>query len=374
MCGAGFTLAKWSVANGALWGLRSLAGTNPNFRPVCAFRFRAPFRAIPGHGGRADSFIRKSAERNRRVRGGNVSGQSASGLQCFKVYANRMISYSAFRWSKTAYALSLLCGATAIALPAQTFTTLVSFDGTNGAYSYASVVQGLDGSLYGTTKGDGVNGNYGTVFKITPSGVLTTLYSFCSQSGCRDGAFPQAGLVQATNGDLYGTASGGGEGDDDGGTVFKITPSGTLTTLYSFCSQAGCTDGAHPFAGLVPATNGDLYGTTYQGGCNGGCGTIFKITLSGTLTTLHSFDGTDGLKLSPSETPGLSLKAHKPAVPQVPVLGPLQKLEPSSQLRPEPSALLHLTRRQPFASSPRPLFRQIAERACLDLQRLHLAQ
>ena len=86
---------------------------------------------------------------------------------------------------------------------------------------------------------------YGTVFKITPSGTLTTLYSFCSQSGCTDGHSPYAGLVQATNGDFYGTTLYGGA-NPYCGTVFKITPSGTLTTLYSFCSQSGCTDGANP--------------------------------------------------------------------------------------------------------------------------------
>ena len=149
--------------------------------------------------------------------------------------------------------------------------------------------------MYGTTFAGGVstkpcsnvaNVGCGTVFRITPSGALTTLYSFCSQSGCTDGANPQVGLVQATDGNFYGTTNG---------TVFKITPSGTLTTLYSFCSQTGCTDGVYPYAGLVQATDGDFYGTTFGGGVNGtdcgsgGCGTVFKITPSGTLTTLYSF-------------------------------------------------------------------------------------
>ena len=100
----------------------------------------------------------------------------------------------------------------------------------------------------------------GTVFKITPSGTLTTLHSFDGT----DGANPYAGLVQATDGNFYGTTSSGGANGD--GTVFKITPSGTLTTLYSFCSQSGCTDGANPDAGLVQATNGNFYGTTLDGG------------------------------------------------------------------------------------------------------------
>jgi uncharacterized repeat protein (TIGR03803 family) len=127
--------------------------------------------------------------------------------------------------------------------------------------------------LYGTTVGGGAHAR-GTVFKITPSGTLTTLYSFCSQSGCTDGGHPLAGLVQATDGNLYGTTAG--IGDVGAGTVFKVTPGGTLTTLYSFCSQSGCTDGDDPTAGLFQATNGNFYGTTYSGG-GAADGTVFSL-------------------------------------------------------------------------------------------------
>ena len=190
---------------------------------------------------------------------------------------------------------------------AQTFTTLHSFSGADGATPWgAALVQAANGNLYGTTYVGGAN-NVGTVFKITPSGTLTTLYNFCSQSQCTDGAYPAAELVQATNGNLYGTTSAGGAAATIGycggggcGTVFKITPSGTLTTLYSFCTQIPCTDGSAPFAGLVQATNGILYGTTYNGGNTGGspncspfngagCGTVFKITPSGTFSTVYRF-------------------------------------------------------------------------------------
>jgi uncharacterized repeat protein (TIGR03803 family) len=180
-------------------------------------------------------------------------------------------------WGKRAYAVLVLCATTAMALSAQTFTTLHSFDLTDGAYVVAGLVQATNGDLYGTTGSGGTNGS-GTVFKITPNGTLTTLYSFCSQSNCTDGAGPNQ-MIQATNGDFYGTASSGGA--NGSGTIFKITPSGTLTTLYSFCSQSGCLDGSGPYAGLVQATNGDLYGTTTGGGANpfGGlfAGTVFKI-------------------------------------------------------------------------------------------------
>jgi len=196
-------------------------------------------------------------------------------------------------------------------------TVVRSFDGTDGAYP-TGLVLATDGNFYGTTVGGGVNlgcPNYGpgcgTVFKITPAGKLTTLYSFCSQGGknCTDGAAPFAGLVQGTEGDLYGTTFGGGTGSacQGCGTVFKITPAGKLTTLYSFCSEGGanCTDGAWPYPGaLSQSSNGIFYGTTSGGGTYG-AGTIFKITAAGKLTTLYSFcpetNCTDG------ENPGAPL-------------------------------------------------------------------
>jgi uncharacterized repeat protein (TIGR03803 family) len=177
---------------------------------------------------------------------------------------------------------------TAVSLPAQTFKSLASFDFTDGAGPQAGLVQATNGDLYGTTGGGGLNSS-GTIFKMTPRGVLTTVYNFCSLANCADGSNPLAGLVQATNGYLYGTTQQGGMYGS--GTVFKITPSGSLTTLYSFCSP-GCTDGANPSAGLIQASNGDLYGTTAGGGSGigaGGSGTIFKITPSGTLTTVYRF-------------------------------------------------------------------------------------
>ena len=194
--------------------------------------------------------------------------------------------------------------------PSGTLTTLYSFcaqtNCADGEGPRAALVQVTKGDFYGTTEYGGINGpcalassapGCGTVFKITPSGTLTMLYSFCAQSGCSDGQSPN-GLVQDTNGNLYGTTGAGGAGAaPDSGTIFKITPGGTLTTLYTFCSQSGCPDGRYPSGVLVQATSGDLFGTTEMGGhsnlCNprerDGCGTIFKITLSGALTTLHSF-------------------------------------------------------------------------------------
>jgi uncharacterized repeat protein (TIGR03803 family) len=260
-------------------------------------------------------------------------------------------------WGNRGCGVIVLLAATTIALPAQTFTTLHSFDGTDGRDPLAGLVQATNGDFYGTTSEGGALGacpltyGCGTVFKITASGKLTTLYSFCSQSGCADGSSPLAGLVQATNGDLYGTTSGGGaysfgtvfkmtpsgmlttihgfdmtdganpvgliqatNGDFYGttsqgggnsndfycegngcGAAFKITPSGTLTKLYSFCSQTNCRDGSWPSAGLAQATNGDFYGTTSNGGASAPDGTVFTITPSGMLTTLYSFYGAGGV-------------------------------------------------------------------------------
>jgi uncharacterized repeat protein (TIGR03803 family) len=183
----------------------------------------------------------------------------------------------------------------------------------DGQEPFAGLVQASDGNLYGTTLSAGANGNGGTVFEITPSGVLTTLYSFCGQTAknssgvftCLDGSEPKfAGLIQASDGNFYGTTSGYsdyGSSANGYGTVFKVTPAGTLTTLHSFCSQPGttssgattCLDGATPEAGLIEADDGNFYGTTSGGGANG-YGTVFKITSSGALTILYSFCSQQG--------------------------------------------------------------------------------
>jgi len=171
-------------------------------------------------------------------------------------------------------------------------TTLASFGNTNGrdASAAPSFVQGTNGKFYGTTAAGGVS-DEGTVFEMSPAGKLVTLYSFCSQPGCSDGTGPNGGLIQATNGNLYGTTELGGT--NNFGTVFEITPAGKLTTLYRFCSLSGCPDGAYPEAGLLQAADGSFYGTTELGGAYGN-GTVYKITTAGVLTTLASFDGANG--------------------------------------------------------------------------------
>lgn len=201
---------------------------------------------------------------------------------------------------KTVLFLCVLCALGAIASSAQTFKSLVNFDRTNGAYPYyGSLAQGLDGNFYGTTEQGGLDDG-GTIFKITPAGKLTTLHSFCTEPYCAAGYRPVAGLVQASNGNFYGTTPEGGVHAGGGvGTVFVITPGRTLTTLYSFCAEKNCLDGYQPYAGLIQASNGNFYGTTEYGGAgtacgSPGCGTVFEITPAGKLTTLHSFNGSDG--------------------------------------------------------------------------------
>jgi uncharacterized repeat protein (TIGR03803 family) len=189
--------------------------------------------------------------------------------------------------------------------PTGTLTTLYSFcsqrNCPDGASPYAGLVQGSDGNFYGTTAYGGIlnedcGGTCGTVFQITPSGALITLYNFCSQPNCADGYAPFSGLIQASDGNFYGETGGYGEG---GGTVFKITPTGTLTTLYNSCSQPNCADGSNPGGGLVQASDGNFYGTTAFGGANNQ-GTVFKITPSGTLTTLYSLSGSPNNGAGPS--------------------------------------------------------------------------
>jgi uncharacterized repeat protein (TIGR03803 family) len=154
-----------------------------------------------------------------------------------------------------------------------------------------TLIQAADGKFYGVA-GNGGKNKGGTIFTMTQDGTVSTLYSFCSQANCADGNGP-IDLIQAVDGNLYGATYFGGSGG--AGTVFKITPGGTLTTLYSFCSQANCADGSSP-NGVIQATDGNLYGTTANGGTTSChfCGTIFEITPLGALTTLHSFDRTDG--------------------------------------------------------------------------------
>jgi uncharacterized repeat protein (TIGR03803 family) len=190
----------------------------------------------------------------------------------------------------------LVFGALLGAAWAQTETVLYSFcaqaNCADGANPVAGLVFDQNGNLYGTTVTGGAY-EQGVVFKLTPKGRETVLYSFCAQSNCTDGAAPSAGLVFDQDGNLYGTTDSGGA--HGGGTVFKLTPKGKETVLYSFCAQTNCADGLGPWAGLVFDNKRNLYGTTYQGGANNGCGfgvgcgVVFKVTPEGKETVLYNF-------------------------------------------------------------------------------------
>jgi uncharacterized repeat protein (TIGR03803 family) len=182
---------------------------------------------------------------------------------------------------RSACAVFLLCAASAIASPAQTFTTLFNFDGSNGA-NPNSLVQGADGRLWGTTITGGTK-NCGTAFKVTPAGAFTKVFTF----SCTNGKEP-SGLTLGTDRNFYGATGGGGANGN--GTVFKLNPGGGVTVLFSF----DYSDGAAPAGSLAEGADGNFYGATYGGGSQAGYGTVFKITPAGTLTTLYVFDFTHG--------------------------------------------------------------------------------
>jgi uncharacterized repeat protein (TIGR03803 family) len=223
----------------------------------------------------------------------------------------------------------------------QTLKTLVDFNGSNGSGANAPLVDDADGNFYGTTAAGGAH-NLGTVFRVTTNGELRLLHSFCKSAHCADGEEPAAGLVRGNDKNFYGITAGGGAWG--WGTIFRVTPSGKLTVLhsfdssggaypygrllraadgnfygttsaggrhgygtafklagngevrvlYDFCSKPQCADGSTPVAGLVQGRDRDFYGTTLQGGlangdCGFTCGTIFKLSSAGKLTTLYKF-------------------------------------------------------------------------------------
>lgn len=173
-------------------------------------------------------------------------------------------------------------------------TTLHSFSGSPDGYGpLAGLLKDSDGNLYGTTANGGLY-NFGTIFEVSKAGIETVLYSFSGYPA--DGANPAASLVRDAAGNLFGTTQYGGpgpcqnNGDTEGcGTVFKLSNNGVETVLHSFGSEI--TDGQMPIARLLLDSAGNLYGTTYSGGTQG-MGTVFKVTPSGTETVLYSFAGT----------------------------------------------------------------------------------
>ena len=181
--------------------------------------------------------------------------------------------------------------------PAGVLTTLVNFTGTTGSFLGSSPRSALtlaaDGSFYGTTATGGAGG-FGTIFKVTPAGVLTTLVQFTGTTGAYPGSTPIGALVQGTDGSLYGSTSLGGV--NNLGTAFKVTTTATFTSLTSFTGASGSVLGTNPKGALVQMPDGNFYGTTQSGGVNN-LGTVFSITPAGALTTLVNFTGSTGAAL-----------------------------------------------------------------------------
>jgi len=176
--------------------------------------------------------------------------------------------------------------------PSGDLTTIYSF-GFSGSDVVAPLVLGTDGNFYGTASKGGAHG-YGSVFKATITGQVTYIYNFDGTNG----GYPIAPLIQATDGNFYGTTTIGGDHDD--GVVFKLTPAGQITVLHSFNG----TDGKTPYAGLVQANDGNFYGAAYEGGTSG-YGTLYKIKPQGAFSVLYNFDG-----MGTGDYPEVTLTQH----------------------------------------------------------------
>jgi len=171
--------------------------------------------------------------------------------------------------------------------PAGALSVLYNFASVSGDgyYPYGGLTLGSDGNFYGTTYGGGF-ASLGTVFKMTPTGSLSTFYTFTDGT---EGALPEAPPVQGPDGNFYGTTCPACNGQAGHGAIYKVTPAGTFSVLYPFDG----THGDQPEAALLLGTDGNFYGTTAYGGLNG-YGVVFRITLAGKLTVVHNFDHTRG--------------------------------------------------------------------------------
>jgi uncharacterized repeat protein (TIGR03803 family) len=180
---------------------------------------------------------------------------------------------------------------------AGTFTSLHSFSFSECATPIAPLIQGTDGNFYGVCESGGVAGGDGSVIKITSAGAVTVMYSF----DFTHGSHPNGPLVQGSDGNFYGTTSGGGS--LDGGVVFKLTSAKVLTVLYNFNAKPGSTDGNLVDAGIIQASDGSFYGVTDAGGTNG-FGTVYKVTSTGVYSVLYNLVKASG------SVPETTLRQH----------------------------------------------------------------
>ncbi len=185
--------------------------------------------------------------------------------------------------------------------PAYTLINTFNNGSSPGYYPYSRLIQASDGKLYGTTSSGGASGD-GIVYRI-PIGTGNSDFNVYSFQNTNDGNTPYAGLTQGQDGQLYGATVSGGNPSNGGrthnlGVIYKVTTAGALTPVFDF--NNGFRDGVNPYAKVIQASDGNFYGTTYNGGTQGN-GTIFKITPSNVTTILHNFN--DGSVVSDGYDP-----------------------------------------------------------------------
>ena len=213
---------------------------------------------------------------------GNFDVKNGSSPEATLLQASDGTFYGTTIYGGSSTACQYGCG-TVFKLTPSGPVTIYSFSGSDGSSPYAGLTQGANGNFYGATFSGGnpsCTSGCGTLFEITPAGALTTLYSFSYS----DGANPMGTLLLAPDGNFYGEADKGGEAG--GGTLFKMTPSGALTTIWNFDFA---NYGVFPSSGLIEGPDGDLYGETESTGMKSG-GEIFKFSPRGRFTVVHSFN------------------------------------------------------------------------------------
>ena len=201
-------------------------------------------------------------------------------------------------WSTTPIGGSFGIGTAFNITPSGALSVIDSFNNPLGVEPYSGLILGTDGDFYGTAESGGTFG-IGTLFKITSTGTLTTLYNFgtCTYP-CKEGSYPKTPPVEGTDGNYYGTVENSTSGTNYG-VVYKLTSAGKFSTIYAFDGTLGF----NPQAPLIQGADGNFYGTTASGGitisptcwgASSSCGTVFKITTGGKLTTVYKFDQTHG--------------------------------------------------------------------------------
>jgi uncharacterized repeat protein (TIGR03803 family) len=225
--------------------------------------------------------------------GGNPVGVPVQGLDGAVYYVNTFGGFFSSTGETGSGTIGKLVLGGAGSTVLYTFCALSNCD--DGAQPGTGLIQGTDGNFYGTTAYGGTTNN-GTVFRMSPSGNITTLHSFCMATNCTDGATPDSALLQGADGNFYGTTTFGGSGTqgpgggDGSGTIYQITPAGDYVVIHSFCTGGtGCPDGQYPEGNLVQVENGNIYGVTSGGGNSFNAGIVYYIDTSGSFNAYEDF-------------------------------------------------------------------------------------